>query len=294
MKVLRFLLIFCWFTTSWSQLDHPKASPFAIIEQEIGLSKISIEYSRPAAKGRLIFGNGPDGLPGLVPYNRIWRVGANESTKITFDTAMEIFGEPISKGTYALYAFPSEGEWQIVFHKNTTHWGDGRADYDSSEDALRIRVLPTTVLSFQENFMISFDALTHNSVDMTWQWAHTKITVPIVVDTHTLMEYQIQEKLKSNPTAQTYYQISRYYQEQGIKTSVALLHVTKALEIGGDTYYFYRVKSLLEAELGLYKDAILSATTSLEIAQRVGKDEFVRMNKKNIKDWEKEYSDTKN
>jgi hypothetical protein len=287
LKTSYLFLIFCIYASSWGQLKHPKASPFSRIVQHIGLSTITIEYSRPAVKGRVIFGEGSAGLPGLVPYNRIWRVGANESTKITFDTDVTVIGHPIPKGTYALYAFLSKEEWQIIFHKNTTHWGDGRTAYDPSEDALRVTVIPSKVLTFQENFMISFDEITHDNAAMNWQWAHTKITVPIAVDTQGVMDKQIQEKLENAPTPQTYYEIARYYQEQGIKTSEALEYVNKALAIGGETYYFYRIKSLLQAELELYTAAILSATKSMKIAKTLGKDEFVRMNQRKIRVWEK-------
>jgi tetratricopeptide (TPR) repeat protein len=276
-----------WFLSAWGQLTYPKASPFAKIEQEIGLSNISVAYSRPAVKGRLIFGNDSDGLPGLVPYGRIWRVGANEATKITFDTDVHVLGNTLQKGSYALYAFPSEKDWQIVFHKNTTHWGDGRTAYDASQDALRVSVTPTKTIYYQENFSISFDSITHDSVNMIWQWANTKITVPIAVDTNSVMEKQIEHNLEKSPTAQTYYEIARYYQEQGVKTSEALEHVNKALELGGETYYFYRIKSLLQAELGQYTAAILSAIKSRDISESLGKDEFVRMNQRNIKLWEK-------
>lgn len=290
MKIVVFLLALCISANSWSQLQHPKASPFSKVEQHLGLSKISIEYSRPAARGRLIFGQDTNGLPGLVPYGRIWRVGANESTKITFNTDVMVMGSPIKKGTYALYAFPSEGEWEIVFHENTKHWGDGRLAYDPDEDALRVTVTRAKVLDFQENFLISFDALTHDSVDMIWHWANTKITIPITVDTKEIMEMQIAEKLKDIPTAETYYEIARYYQEEGIKILTALDYITKALEVGGERYYFYRIKSELQAALGLYREAVVSATKSQEISEALGKDEFVRMNQRNIINWKKLYN----
>jgi hypothetical protein len=290
LKIFVFLAALSIYTVSWSQLEHPKASPFSKIEQQVGLAKIGIAYSRPAARGRLIFGFDSNGLPGLVPYGRIWRVGANASTKITFDTDVMVMGSPIKKGMYALYAFPSEGEWEIVFHKNTTHWGDGRLDYDPDEDALRVTVTPTKVLDFQENFLISFDALTHDSVNMIWHWATTKINIPIVVNTQEIMEQQIRLQLTNSPTAQTYYEIARYYQEQGIQTTLALDYVNEALKLGGETYYFYRIKSLLLAKLGMYKKAIVSAKKSQDLAQSLGKDEFVRINQINIRDWKKLYT----
>lgn len=291
MRAVALILFISWATATSAQLNHPKASPFARIEQQVGLTKIRVEYSRPSTKGRVIFGNDPNGLPGVVPYGRIWRVGANESTKITFDTDVRITDTVIPKGVYALYAFPFEKQWEIVFHKNTSHWGDGRTAYDSAEDALRLTVAPSKVLAFKENFMIWFDGLTHDKVNMVWQWAHTQIKVPITVDTRQAMARQIQEKLNDSPTAQTYYEIARYYQEQGIKPIVALEYVNKALALGGDTYYFHRVKSLAEAEIGDYRSAVASAEKSLALAQEEGKDEFVRMNQKNIDLWKRKLQD---
>ena len=106
-----------------------------------------------------------------------------------------------------------------------------------------------------------------------------------MVNTGEVMERQIKEKLKNNPTAQTYYEIARYYQEQGVNYPKALDYLKKAIALGGDTYYFHRVKSLVEAELKDYPSAIQSAETSLALAEKVGKDEFVRMNQKNIQKW---------
>ncbi|WP_339840729.1 DUF2911 domain-containing protein [uncultured Maribacter sp.] len=266
-------------------MSHPKASPFATIEQEVGLSKIIVEYSRPSARGRTLFGNQTNGELGLVPYGRIWRVGANKSTKITFDTDVQIEGQDLQKGTYALYAFPEEKEWQIVFHKNTTHWGDGRLNYNPQEDALRLHVIPIETLEFQESFLISFDDINHNGITMIWRWGNTKVSIPILIDTQLLMQEQITEKLSNSPSAQTYYEIARYFQEQKIKGVESLGYVNKALQIGGDTYYFHRVRSLILADLGEYSKAIAAARISLELADKEGKDEFVRLNSNSIRDW---------
>ena len=263
-----------------AQITHPKASPFSIVEQEVGLSKITVQYSRPAVKGRTVFGQ-------LVPYGRIWRVGANESTKISFDTDVKVLGNSLAKGTYALYAFPQEETWEIVFHNNTTHWGDGRTNYDPAEDALRITVIPEKIPYFQENFVITFDNISHNSLEMIWVWENTKIVVPMTVDTHSAMLAEIKAQLQQNPTAQTYYEAARYYQEQGVEYALALEYLNKAIALGGDTYYFHRVKSLVEAAMGDYTSAIISAQKSMKLAAKEGKDEFVRMNQENILNWGK-------
>ncbi|PWL37332.1 hypothetical protein DKG77_16300 [Flagellimonas aquimarina] len=271
-------LLFFTASISFAQINHPKASPFATVEQEVGLSKISVKYSCPAAKGREIFG-------GLVPYGRIWRVGANESTKITVDTDMIVLGNALPKGTYALYAFPEASEWEMVFHKNTSHWGDGRKNYDANEDLFRLKVKPKSVPYHQENFLIAFDSITHNSANMSMTWAGTQIIIPFVVDTHAQMEVEIAKQIEENPQAQTYYEAARYLQEQEKDYERALGYLDKALELGGDTYYFHRVKSLVQAELGDYESAIRSAEKSLKISAELEKDEFVRMNQKNIAKW---------
>ncbi len=276
-KILCILCLFCLGFLQ-GQLKHPKASPLASLTQEVGLSKISVTYSRPSVRGRTIFGD-------IVPYGRIWRVGANASTKFTVDTDVEILGNVLPKGTYALYAFPEEKQWEIVFHTNTSHWGDGRKAYDSKEDAFRITIVPEQMPILQENFLISFDAITHNKLAMLWIWEHTKITIPIQVPTDSKMMQEIATQLKENPSAQTYYEAARYLQEQQKEYATALNYLNQAIALGGDTYYFYRVKSLVEAALGQYKNAIESADTSLKLAKKEGKDEFVRMNEKNIKQW---------
>ena len=285
------LLLFTCSLHSFSQITHPKASPFAVVEQELGLSKIRIEYSRPAVRGRHVFGPQPDGQKGLVPYGRIWRVGANESTKITVSTEMQVKGKHLPKGTYALYAFPEEGSWEIAFHTNTAHWGDGRKNYNPDEDLFRINVRPEKVPNHQENFLIAFDSITHNTAQMVLTWADTRLMIPFEVDTHAQMELEISRQIETNPTAQTYYEAARYLQEQDKDPERALRYLNQALRIGGDTYYFHRVKSLVEASLGDYKSAIISAQKSMELANQQDKDEFVRMNQKNIKLWKTRLKD---
>ncbi len=278
MKKLTFIVCFSVVSALSAQLNHPKASPLTTTNQEVGLTSIKVEYSRPAVRGRKIFG-------GLVPYGRIWRMGANASTKITFESDVTIMGNILAKGTYALYAFPEAEAWEIVFHNNLTHWGDGRRDYDPNEDALRINVVPREINSFQENFLITFDIIDHNKLSFILRWESTEINIPINVDTHGQMEVEIAKQLVDNPTAQTYYEAARYYQEQNIKYETALKYLELAIEMGGDNYYFHRVKSLVEAALGNYESAISSAQKSMELATQEDKDEFVRMNDKNIGLW---------
>lgn len=265
-------------TTLKSQINFPKISPKCVIQQQVGLSEIEVVYSRPSMRGRVIIGN-------IVPYGRIWRVGANESTKFKISDDATINGAHLPKGEYALYAFPEKEEWTVVFHKNTTHWGDGRKKYNPKEDALRIKVKPTRITENQESFQIDFDNFTHQSAEMQWKWEHSQIAFTITFDTHAKVMQEIAEQIKVNPTADTYYQSARYLQEQNLEPRQAQEWLQKAHELAGDKYYIHRVRSLVEAQLGNYSLAIQHAQKSKQIAEELGKDEFVRMNEANIQSW---------
>lgn len=280
LRIISSFFLFLLSLTVQSQLIHPKASPFSKVQQDIGLTTITVEYSRPAVRGRELFG-------GLVPYGRIWRVGANESTKLSVNSEIEVLGNTLQPGTYALYAFPEEYSWEIVFHKNISHWGDGRTAYDAREDAFRVPITPDVNSEWQENFLISLDSISHNTAIMQWKWGNTSISIPISVDTKKVMLLAIEESLDGDPSAQTYYEAARYLQEEGIELAKALQYLEKAIVMGGETYYFYRVKSLVEASMENYHEAIRSAQSSLRLAQAEGKDEFVRMNQENIAKWKK-------
>lgn len=273
-------VIFWMYQTSIAQITHPKMSPFSSVKQDIGLTTITIAYSRPSVRGRKVIGD-------LVPYDRIWRVGANESTKFTTSHDIQISKQLLKKGTYVLYTIPHHEYWEVIFHKNLTHWGDGRKEYKPSEDAFRINIKPEKINDFQETFLITINHLDHNNGVMEWVWENTKISIPISVDTHVLMVDQINKELKTNPTAMSYYQSARYFQEQSKDTKQALIWLDKAEKLGGKTYYIHRVRSLVLAKQKQYKKAIKEAKASLKIADSLGKDEFVRMNEKNIDLWSK-------
>ena len=189
------------------------------------------------------------------------------------------------QGTYALYAFPEAAAWEIVFHKDTTLWGDGRDAYSPDNDLFRYTVIPESWPGAQENFLITFDQITHNSLQMLLIWDHTCIRIPMEVDTASLMEASIEDALSKDPSAQSYYEAARYLQEEGRDYDRALNYIDKSLEYGGDTYYFYRVRSLILEGLGSYPEAIEAARRSEFLAAREGKDEFVRMNRQNIEKW---------
>ena len=118
-----------------TQLDLPRQSQHAVVTQRIGVTDITINYHRPLANGRKVWG-------GLVPYGQVWRAGANENTTITFTGPVTIEGQPLAAGTYGLHMIPNEDQWTIIFSKMHTAWGS--FSYDQKEDALRVTVKPQT------------------------------------------------------------------------------------------------------------------------------------------------------
>jgi hypothetical protein len=135
-------------TLSFAQIKTPQPSPNASFKQTFGLGEISVNYSRPQAKGRVIFGD-------LVPFDKLWRTGANASTKVSFTDDVTIEGNKLPAGEYALYTIPGKMEWTLIFHKNIKLWGLGDpGEYKEENDALRIKVKPQ-MSSLVENLTIS-------------------------------------------------------------------------------------------------------------------------------------------
>src|SRR5688500_15374787 len=144
-------------------LKVPTLSPLTEISQEVGLTQVKLSYSRPSAKGRKVFGE-------LVPFNEVWRTGANASTKLTFAQDVKIEGNSLKAGTYALYTIPGEKEWTVIIHTNTRHRSLAGDVYKPSEDAFRFTVKPQKTNKFIETFTIGFDDITTNSANLALSW----------------------------------------------------------------------------------------------------------------------------
>ncbi|MGB3851449.1 MAG: DUF2911 domain-containing protein [Tunicatimonas sp.] len=140
-----------------------RASPPAEVSGTVEGTDITINYSRPSVKGRTIFGE-------LEPYGEVWRTGANEATTIEVSTDVEVEGQPLPAGKYALFTIPAEDDWTVVFNKVTDQWG--AYDYDEAEDALRVEVTPeeTEETTEQLTFEIGDDG------EVTMMWANTAVS----------------------------------------------------------------------------------------------------------------------
>jgi tetratricopeptide (TPR) repeat protein len=153
-------------------IQIPQASQRAVLTQRIALTDVTVNYHRPVAGGRKVFG-------GIVPYGQVWRAGANDNTTIEFSTAVKIEGQPLAKGTYGLHMIPGENEWTIAFSSNFTSWGS--FTYDEKEDALRVKVKPMAVEN-RDVLTYDFDDLKSDSAVLTLRWEKTAVPVHIAVD----------------------------------------------------------------------------------------------------------------
>lgn len=259
-----------------AQIKTPASSPSCKITQDIGLIKVDVDYSRPSARGRKVFGE-------LVPFGEIWRTGANSATKLTFSDDVTLGGNKVTKGTYALYTIPMEKEWTIIIYKNTTLGGNLK-EVKEDELAAKFNVPSARLNDAVESFSIAFDNLRNSSGDMILSWEKTKVVIPIGLETDAKVMADI-KKVMAGPDANAYYAASRYYFEEKKDLKQALEWVNKSLEMGGDKFWILRMKSQIQAELNMYKDAVMTAEKSLELAKADGNMDYVRMNEKSIAEW---------
>lgn len=262
-----------------AQIKTPAPSPTCKVSQEVGLIKIDLDYSRPSAKGRKVFGD-------LVPFGEMWRTGANSSTKIAFSEAVKVGGVELAKGTYALYTIPGEKEWNVIFYKNTSFGGVPGKDFNDADVAVRFNVPAAPQRDMVETFTININNLRNNGADLELSWEYTKVVVPISLDTDSKVVADIKAQMEG-PSATTYYQSARYYYEEKKDMNMALAWVQMSLDKGGEKFWILRQKALILAELGRYKDAIAVAERSTELAKADGNKDYQRMNDKSIMDWAK-------
>ncbi len=278
-----FLTAITLFSTSligFAQIKTPAPSPTGKISQEVGLIKVDVEYSRPSAKGRKIFGD-------LVPFGEMWRTGANASTKVTFSDKVQTANISLDKGTYALYTIPGAKEWTIIFYKNTSYGGvPAPKDFKEEEVGARFTVPAQSIANKVETFTIEIANLTNTGADLELIWENTKVAIPIIADTDSKVMADIKSTMEG-PSANAYYTAARYYYEEKKDMKQALDWVTTSLEKGGDKFWILRLKANIQAELGMYKDAITTANKSSELAKADGNSDYPRMNEKSIGEWTK-------
>lgn len=263
-----------------AQIKTPAPSPVCKMNQEVGLIKVDIEYSRPSARGRKVFGD-------VVQFGEMWRTGANASTKVTFSDEVIVGTDQKLPGKqYALYTIPGATEWTIIFYKETKFWGIPGEDYKDEDVAAKFTVPVKSLKDPVETFTINLDNVRNSSADIVLTWENTKIVIPFRIDTDTKVMADIKAQMEG-PSASTYYQAARYYFEEKKDMKQALDWVTKSLEKGGDKFWILQLKAKIQGELGKYSDAIATAQKSSELAMKENNTDYPRANDKLIAEWKK-------
>ncbi len=171
-------------------LTVPQASPAASVSQTVGLTEITISYHRPAVNKRKVWG-------GLVPYNEVWRAGANENTTITFSTPVTVGGKQLPAGTYGLHMLPGETEWSVMLSSVASAWGS--FSYDEKEDVVRFKATPKTVADSEERLEYRFENPTNDSVQVVLEWEKLQLSFPITVDTKAVVLASLKGELRGLP-----------------------------------------------------------------------------------------------
>jgi hypothetical protein len=235
------------------QLDLPRPSPLAKVTQTVGLTDITVDYSSPAVKGRTIFG-------GLLPFDELWRTGANSATKITFSKDVTIDGKPVVAGSYALFTIPGKAAWTVILNKNFNQ--GGTREYKKELDVLRFQAKPQSI-PLRERLTFVVADFTDNSANIDLEWDKTRISIPVKLAT----DEQAATAIKGlNDSAwRPYNAAARYLLDQKRDTDQALALVEKSIALKEDWFNLW-TKAQLTAAKGKKGEAIALA----EKAQTLG------------------------
>ncbi len=267
-KILSTALICLIVAVASAQLKTPAPSPTQTIKQDFGLSSIELVYSRPAIKGRKIFGD-------LVPWNKVWRTGANSATRIKFNDDVLIGGQALKAGEYAIYTVPNENEWEVIINKGSANWG---TEYKMEDDIFRVKVKPIKLDQSVESFTMQFGNVKPTSADLQIMWDKTAVAIPITTDIDKQVMAQINSQVIKD--SRPYFQSAMYYLENGKDLNQAVQWFDKAIEQNPNGYWIYHQKANALAKLGKKAEAKAVAQKSMDIARQEKNDDYVRLNEK--------------
>jgi hypothetical protein len=250
----------------------PAPSPTQTLKQDFALSSIEVNYSRPAAKGRVVFGD-------LVPYGKMWRTGANGATKITFGEDVKVGGVAVKAGSYALYTIPNQTEWEIILNKGVNN--GGLAGYKTEEDVARFKVKPMSLSMNIESFTILLGDLTANAANIQILWEKTAVSIPVEAEIDSKIMKQIDNAM--NVDSRPYFQAASYYYDNNKDLYKALEWTNKAIETQPKAFWMVHLKAKIQAKLGDKEGAKATALKSIELAKEAKNDDYVSLNEKLIK-----------
>lgn len=265
-------------TTSVSaQLKTPAPSPLQTLKQAFALSDITIEYSRPSAKGRVVYGD-------VVPFGTVWRTGANSSTKITFGEDVKVEGAELKAGTYALYSIPNKDSWDLMFYKDLTLGGDV-SNYKAENEVLKIKVKPSALTEKVETFAINVADITANSASIELVWEKTRVAFKVTAEIDSKIMKTIESTIiKDN---RPYFQAASYYYENDKDLKLAGEWVDKAIANNPKAYWVVLLKAKIQYKAKDLKGASATAEQAKALAAADKDDAYVKNAEKIIADCKK-------
>lgn len=245
--------------SSFSQIPFLQLSPKQVIKQKAGVTDITIEYSRPSIRGRVIFG-------GLVPYDKKWRTGANRNTKITFTEEVVLGKDTLDPGTYSIFTLPNKMSWDIFIYDEVGQL-DVPRPWDDSKVLARASAPSFHIQRRYESLTITIENVTNNSCELAIYWEHTGVAFPIALTTEAVVSKAI-EKTLSGPTHDDYFSAALYRQRSGVNPQSALDWIDQCISLRPDEYFWdHLIRAKALRSLGRESEALMAAQKSLSIAK---------------------------
>jgi hypothetical protein len=259
MKLLLSTVFIITWISSFSQSVFPSLSPKGRIEQTIGLTNIIVDYERPAARGRQVFGE-------VVKYGKLWRTGAGNCTRIRFTRPVIIDNKKISKGTYSLFTIPTIDEWTVILNSDTTLYGD--ASYDERKDVLRFKAKMQSTDRYYESLTIDIDVIPNNAI-VYIAWEKTQISFQVETETDKIANDFVEEHLLTGKSknADEYATAAEYYFFLGRDLDRALILIDKAIAMKNESWYYRQKIDILEKQMK-YKEAIDCANLAISLDEK--------------------------
>ncbi len=241
-----------------AQLTTPRPSPNATLTQMIGITKAEVSYSRPSVRGRTIWGE-------LVPYDKVWRTGANDVTRIAFDTDVTVDGQKLPAGAYGVFTIPGKTEWTVIFNRQST---GSPFDYAADKDALRVKVKPATLAEPKEMLTISFPVVTTNGATLQLAWEKLKLSLAVGVDTNAAFLAKAREAVAAAKPDdwRTPATAARYLYDAKYATDDAAKFLAKSLAVK-ETFGNLSIKANVLAAQGDKKGAVAWGEKALAAAK---------------------------
>ncbi len=276
MKKLLLLTAVAFSAMANGQIRVPAASSTQTLTQDFGLGKIELIYSRPNIKGRALFKENSE----LAPLGKVWRTGANASTKIKISDPISFGGKSLDTGSYAIFTIPGKTEWTIILNKDSKN---SATEYTEKDDIFRFTVPADKLKESVETFTMDFGDIKPESCQLNLAWGNTSVHIPITTNVRDRIRAQAEKALSADKVApNTYFAAANFYYDLDKDLNKALANATKAIEANPQAYFIFILKAKIERDLGDKTSAKADAEKCIKLATEQKNQDYVRMGRELI------------